>query len=406
MESPVVPRRISSVYVHTPFCAKRCRYCDFPVTAVPTADLAGWLSALRWNLRELEEEGVFVLSPELETLFVGGGTPSFLGPNAMKELAGVLGPGRLRNPDLEWTGEANPDSFSPDVARGWAGAGVNRVSLGIQSFDAGALRWLGRAHGSDQGVRAVETARKAGLGNLSVDLIFGLPRQVGRDWNRDLDRALELDLPHLSLYGLSVEPETPLGWSVAAGTEVAPGEDEYAEEYLLASHRLASEGYLHYEVSNFARPGFEARHNRVYWDRRPYLGLGNGAHSFLPPRRRWNLRDWPAYQGASVSGGAPWEADERLGEDENRLETIWLGLRTDVGLPWEDLAPAARMQAARWISEGKAVRGPETVRLTPPGWLLLDDLALTLDALQDQGGLVADVSESPRGDGARSGRVG
>jgi oxygen-independent coproporphyrinogen-3 oxidase len=393
MVSPVTPSPIPSVYVHAPFCAKRCHYCDFPVTAVAKADLPGWLSVLEWNLRQLKGEGVFLLSPELETLFVGGGTPSFLGPTAMKELAEVLGPGRLRNPELEWTCEANPDSFSPDVARGWAEAGVNRVSLGIQSFDVGALRWLGRAHGADQGEQALRTAREAGLRNLSVDLIFGLPRQVGRDWNLDLDRVLALDLPHVSLYGLSVEPGTPLGRSVAAGTVAVPGEDEYAEEYLLASHRLACEGYRHYEVSNFARPGFEARHNRVYWDGRPYLGLGNGAHSFLPPRRRWNLREWSAYQKASVLGGVPWEAEERLGADERRLETIWLGLRTDAGLPWEDLGSAARMQVDRWILEGKAVRGPETVRLTPSGWLLLDDLAVTLDALQSRGGPVMDVGE-------------
>lgn len=392
-DSRVTPVR--SLYVHAPFCARRCAYCDFAVRVAQVGDLEGWLEALAGELVILEAEGLFRLASSLDTLFVGGGTPSTLGPGAMAGLARVLGPERLRSPALEWTAEANPESFTAEVARAWAAAGVNRISLGAQSFQEEALRWLGRLHGPEGPTRAVTEARKAGIGNISLDLIFGLPGGVERDWSVDLERALALRVPHLSLYGLSVEPGTPLGEAMALGKTAGADEAQYREEFLQANETLASAGYRHYELSNFALPGYECRHNQTYWDYRPYLGLGNSAHSFLPPLRRWNLRDWGEYQDASLRGGRVLEGEEILGPTESRLERIWLWLRTFRGLPLEELSHPGRKMVLSWVEVGWAVQGRSSVVLTPEGWLLLDHLAVQLDRVEAETDRYLDASSGP-----------
>ncbi|TFH66791.1 MAG: radical SAM family heme chaperone HemW [Gemmatimonadales bacterium] len=373
------PELVRSVYVHAPFCARRCFYCDFAVSVSRTGDLDGWLGALEWELGLVEEEGYFSLGEELRTLFVGGGTPSVCGPEAMAGLVRVLGRDRLKGPDLEWTAEANPESFTSSVADGWGRAGVNRVSLGVQSFQAPALRWLRRLHGPEEPAVAIKSARTAGIENLNVDLIFGLPKEVERDWGLELDAALALGIPHLSLYGLSVEKETPLARAIEQGEVSLPDEEDYREQFITASERLTAEGYRHYEVSNFARPGFEARHNRVYWELLPYLGLGNSAHSFRAPRRRWNLRNWNAYQEANRDGALPWDSEEELTAEDARLERIWLGLRNDRGIRTYDLEPEARGLVEGWVAKWQAIVAGGVVRLTPEGWLLLDHLVVELD---------------------------
>jgi oxygen-independent coproporphyrinogen-3 oxidase len=376
---------VRAVYVHAPFCARRCVYCDFAVTVSPTGDLRGWLRALRSEMTFLEQERRFPLAGVLATVFVGGGTPSLLGPHAMRGLAGVLGQERLSDPELEWTAEANPESFNRDVAGGWARAGVNRVSLGAQSFQEAALRWMGRLHGPEGPGEAVRRAREVGIRNISLDLIFGLPGGVERDWGRDLDSALALEVPHLSLYGLSVESGTALGRRVGGGRESPGDETRYREEFLLASERLVGAGYRQYELSNFARPGFESRHNRTYWELRPYLGLGNSAHSYRFPLRRWNLRDWGEYQRATLQGSSPVEGQEELTSGAARLEALWLRLRTDSGIPVAELSPEGIALTRRWIERGDAVSASGSLRLTPKGWLLLDRLTLELDAVEHPG---------------------
>lgn len=373
---------IRSLYVHAPFCRRRCFYCDFPVTVSQSGDLEGWLEALEGELRLVEEEGLFTLASTLDTLFVGGGTPSVLGGEAMAGLARVVGPHRLESPHLEWTAEANPESFTNEVAQGWRGAGVNRVSLGAQSFQESPLKWMGRLHGPEGPGEAVARARDAGITNLSLDLIFGLPESVLRDWNAELDQALALEVPHVSLYGLTAEDGTPLGRSVAAGKIRTVGEGRYRDEFLLASERLTEAGYNQYEVSNFALPGFESRHNRTYWELNPYLGLGNGAHSFLLPHRRWNLRDWGDYQTAVGEGGLPLEGDEVLTPPQARMETLWLGLRTAEGLALKDLSEEGKRLVGSWVRAGWARRKEDRVGLLPEGWLLLDHLTVELDDVE------------------------
>lgn len=373
------PTRARYLYVHAPFCARRCFYCDFAVQVRRVGDTEGWLRALAGELAWVDSEGLLVRDETLATLYVGGGTPSLLGAGAMAGLAEVVGAERLDDAELEWTAEANPESLSAEVARAWRRAGVNRLSLGVQTFHGPTLRWMGRMHGPDGAVEAVARARAAGIDNLSVDLIFGLPAHLGRDWRRDLEDALALDVPHVSLYGLSVEAATPLGRAVREGREPVVDEDRYGEEYLIAAETLVDAGYVHYEVSNFARPGAASRHNTAYWSGAPYLGLGNGAHSFAPPLRRWNLRDWEEYALRAGSGRSPEDGRELLDPSARRLERIWLGLRTSDGLALDGFGARAADCAASWARSGLATLEDGTVRLTPEGWLLLDRLSVELD---------------------------
>jgi oxygen-independent coproporphyrinogen-3 oxidase len=238
---------------------------------------------------------------------------------------------------------------------------------------------MGRLHGGQGATDAVRAARAGGIENLSVDLIFGLPGTPERDWQEDLAAAAALDVPHVSLYGLTAEEGTPLGRRVSEGRIRMPEEERYEEEYLLAHDFLTAQGYVHYEVSNFARPGFESRHNRRYWDGSPYLGLGNSAHSFLPPTRRWNLRSWSDYLLCVQEGRSPVDEYEEVAGAEAELEFVWLGLRTREGIPLSRIhGPDARTLLRQWVAKGLARQGESRISLTPEGWLLLDELAVEL----------------------------
>ncbi len=367
-----------SLYVHVPFCVRRCSYCDFAVEATPEAPVTPWLEAVAGELRLLSTQLHWPSPVELDTVYVGGGTPSMLGADAMAAMRRAFASHVMWAADAEWTSEANPESFTVELAEGWRAAGVNRISLGVQTFHEPALRWMGRMHGLEGPYRAMAAARLAGFDNVSVDLIFGLPERLERDWNADIDRALDLEPEHVSLYGLTAEQATPLGRWVREGRESLADEDRYAEEYLLAHRRLTEAGYEHYEVSNFGLPGRRSRHNFAYWTGLPYAALGPGAHAFHPPVRRWNLRGWEAYRDAVATGALPLEGEERVSEDERALEQVWLGLRTDLGYPLEHATSAQHAMAADWSRRGLARLSDGRLRLSADGWLLLDRLALDL----------------------------
>ena len=380
------PGGVRSVYVHAPFCARRCCYCDFAVEVNRRPDSAAWLAAIQTELEWVQGFGRVRLSSALETLYVGGGTPSVLDPRHVAELAAVVGRERTRAPGFEWTVEANPESFTAQVAQRWAEGGVNRVSFGVQSFSPAALRWMGRLHSAEDAGEAVEAARTAGISNLSADLIFGLPPSVSRDWKGDLERVLGLEVPHVSLYGLTVEKGTPLARTVGEGRITPCGGARYREEYLVAAETLARAGYEHYEVSNFALPGFASRHNTACWKGAPYLGLGNGAHSYSVGRRWWNERDWAAYRDRVARSGNGRAGGEVLTPQQARLEAVWLALRTREGVDAAILGPAASPVLHRWEAGGLAEREDGAVRLTPEGWLVLDALAVELEAALERSG--------------------
>ena len=366
-----------SLYVHVPFCVRRCSYCDFAVHATAAAPVGEWLDAIEGELRLTIEERGWQAPLPLETIYIGGGTPSLVGGAGMRELARRLGRYARWDPaSVEWTAEANPESFTPEGAEGWRAAGVNRISLGVQTFHEPTLRWMGRMHGAEGPARAVAAARAAGFDNLSLDLIFGLPDRLGRDWEADVEEVLALEPEHVSLYGLTAEAATPLGRWVREGREALADEDRYADEYLVAHARLVAAGFEHYEVSNFGRPGRWSRHNFVYWTGAPYAALGPGAHGYDPPVRRWNLRDWIAYREAVARGRLPLDGEEIVPEEDAALERVWLGLRTVEGVPAEAAGAVQRELAALWEARGWARVAGGRIRLTPEGWLLLDRLAV------------------------------
>jgi len=272
----------------------------------------------------------------------------------------------IRN-DAEITIEANPEDVTVDSARAWKAAGINRVSLGGQSFDDTVLKWMHRSHDAARIGAAMHALHGAGIENISLDLIFALPDELHRDWERDLDMALALRPTHLSLYGLTVEPRTPLDRWISRGATHAPDDERYAEEYLLAHARLSVVGYQFYEVSNASLPGFRSQHNSAYWSGQPYLGLGPAAHSFDGTTRRWNLRAWEAYRRAIAEGRSAVESEERLTDEQRELEAIYLGLRTVEGL--RSPSPPPHFAAQGWV---QVIDG--RLRCTPEGWLRLDSL--------------------------------
>jgi oxygen-independent coproporphyrinogen-3 oxidase len=274
----------------------------------------------------------------------------------------------------EVTLEANPDDVSPAAARAWREAGVTRLSIGSQSFDDRVLAWMHRTHSAAQIERAVDAARGAGLDTFSLDLIFALPPELARDWDRDLARALALEPAHLSLYGLTVETGTALDRWRRRGEAGEVGEELYEAEFLRSHDVLTAAGYEHYEVSNYAFPGMRARHNSAYWERRPYLGLGPSAHSFDGNRRWWNVPPYAAWLRRLAAGGDPTEGSELLTPEQVAAEEAYLGLRTSAGLA---LAMVDRARVERWITAGWARVSDGRVRLTAAGWLRLD--ALTTD---------------------------
>lgn len=360
------------LYVHVPFCARRCSYCDFSIAVRRKTPVAEYLDGLA---RELAVSGV---PPQLATVYLGGGTPSTLGGTGIAGLAALLG-----NPTglEEFTLEANPEDVTPESARAWLAAGVNRLSLGAQSFDDAVLRWMHRTHDSEAIGRAVHAARAAGASNLSLDLIFSLPEALARDWRHDLERAIALEPDHISLYGLTVEAATPVGRWVRRGQMVAAPDARYEEEYLLAHELLGAAGYRFYEVSNAARPGREAIHNRAYWQLVPYLGVGPSAHSFDGVASRWwNEPAYTRWLERLASGDSPVVGREDLDQGQRAVEQLYLALRTTDGVALEH--PAAERLgplAPLWIRHGWAERtGDGRLRLSTLGWLRLDELVASV----------------------------
>ena len=360
------------LYIHVPFCSRRCSYCDFAIAVRRVVPAGEYVEALSAELAA--KVGSLGL---LETVYLGGGTPSKLGPDAIARLLGAISShrGAAWEADAEVTLEANPEDVTLAAARAWIQGGVNRLSLGGQSFDNRALAWMHRTHDADATLAAVANARAGGFADISLDLIFALPEELSRDWSSDLKQALELQVDHLSLYGLTVEPRTPLWRWKARGDMTEAPEDRYATEFMLAHELLRAEGFEHYEVSNFARAGKRSRHNSSYWQRTPYLGIGPSAHSYDGEARRWNARDYEDWRTRVLAGRDPIEGSEQLSEDNELAERVYLGLRTLDGLELvqSDVVTVDSWKRAGWahVSDGRVV-------LSAEGWLRLDSLASAL----------------------------
>jgi len=363
--------------VHVPFCARRCSYCDFSIAVRGTVPVREYVDALA---RELAIRYGTGEAWSLETLYLGGGTPSHLGADGVARVVESITSRATLEPSAELTIEANPEDVSLEAVLAWRAAGVNRVSLGVQSFQDAVLSWMHRVHDAAAIPRAVDAIRSAGIDNISLDLIFALPASLERDWDLDLEQALALEPRHLSLYGLTVEPHTPLGRWRERGNIVEAPEEQYAAEFLRADEVLARAGFEHYEVSNFARTGGASKHNSAYWTGASYGALGPSAHGFEGDERYWNVAAYTEWLRRLDDGRNPEGGRERLDMEERRAEAVYLGLRTRNGLVLEE-ADVARVQ--RWIEARWAVLGEgNRLVLTPQGWLRLDALAADLTVVR------------------------
>ena len=327
--------KIPGLYIHIPFCLSKCPYCDF-YSSTSISSVPAFLDAL---FKEMEiYRGRF---DSFDTVYLGGGTPSLLTP---QQLEGILMSVRenfhlISGPETtpEITVETNPADLNRSFLESMRGNGINRINIGVQSFDEKMLDFLGRRHSIKQALSAIEDSRKSGFHNLGLDLIYGIPAQDMESWLNTLKQALVFSPEHISCYQLTLEAKTPLGIRCQAGEFFIPGEELQYEFFMKTSEFLEDAGYIHYEVSNFAR-GKEhtSRHNQKYWDHSPYLGLGPAAHSFQGNQRWWNHRSLDQYLAAINAGNSPIEATETLTMEQLRLEALYLGLRTKKGISLQD----------------------------------------------------------------------
>ncbi len=369
---------LPGLYVHVPFCRSKCHYCDF-YSLTDCTLIPNWLAALE------KEAGVYNdrFGP-FDTLYIGGGTPNLLDAPQITALLDCLRRHFSFSPDTEVTLEANPDDLTPEKITLYKDLGVNRLSLGVQSFADGELAFLGRRHHARQTVQALEATRAAGFANLSLDLIYGLPGQSLENWTKTLEQALSFQPEHLSCYQLTYAEGTPLGRRKARGEVAAATEEEERNFFLCTSRFLEERGYLHYEISNFARksgPGRApcySRHNRKYWRHVPYLGLGPGAHSFQDGVRWWNVSSVEQYCQSLAQGKAPVEEREVLSAEQLRLEALYLGLRTREGVPLDLLrqTPGWENILGELKKAGLIKVSPDRVVPTLEGFLLSDRLPL------------------------------
>jgi oxygen-independent coproporphyrinogen-3 oxidase len=355
---------VAGVYISYPFCAQKCTYCNFASGVFPRRLEEQYAGALCAELRATE----WPWTPE--TVYLGGGTPSQMDPAALARVLAAV-PGRPWN---EATLEAAPGGITAAQAAAWREAGIDRVSLGVQSFEAAELRQTGRKHDAATVQREIAVLRGSDIANINIDLIAGLPHQTRASWLRSLDWVERLEVPHVSVYMLEVDEDSRLGAEILAsgaryGAAQTPGEDQVAEFYELAVERLAGMGIRRYEISNFARPGFESRHNLKYWRREPYLGFGADAHSFDGAWRWQNIGDAAHYVRAVRAGQPPVSARAPADAESERL---FLGLRLDGGVA--ELPSPFAEPIERFVREGLLLRQDGRLRLTPRGVLLSNEV--------------------------------
>ncbi|WP_183354707.1 radical SAM family heme chaperone HemW [Geomonas silvestris] len=365
----------TGLYIHFPFCLKKCLYCDFNSAASSILAREEYPQLL---VREMELRQARLAQPvQATTLYLGGGTPSLMAPAEVAALIDAAAARFSLAPDAEITLEANPGTLTLEKLSGYRSAGVNRISLGIQSFEDRLLEMLGRVHSRQEALDAFEACRKAGFDNVSIDLMHSLPGQSPAQWRQALADGIALAPEHISAYALSVEEETPFEALVESGNLTLPGEEDAAAMFEATAEVLGKGGYRHYEISNFARPGRQSRHNGAYWTRQSYLGFGAGAHSFWNDNgmgERWhNAEGAGEYREAVLSDALPEREREVLNHDQAVSEAFFLGLRVLAGLDLDQLekdygasALASRLEIVdRLVAAGQLVREGSRIRLAP-----------------------------------------
>lgn len=369
----LTPGGAFGIYVHVPFCATRCGYCDFN-TYTPAelggANPAGFLAGLRTELRLAAAR--LGSPPPVDTVFVGGGTPSLLGAAGLATVLDAIREHFVLAPDAEITTEANPESTSAEFFAQLRAAGFTRVSLGMQSTAAHVLAVLDRVHSPGRALEAAREARDAGFEHVNLDLIYGTPGESDDDLLRSVEAAVEAGVDHVSGYALVVEDGTALARRVRRGELSTPDNDELAHRYELLDARLSAAGFAWYEVSNWCRPGGECRHNIGYWNGGQWWGAGPGAHGFVGAIRCWNVKHPNAYARSLADGRLPVADYEVLNDGARHTEDVMLRVRLRDGLPVGLLSETERRRAATVVEDGLATMVSERLVLTDRGRLLAD----------------------------------
>ena len=394
------------IYIHIPFCRSKCAYCDFYSLAGREERMDDYQKALLAHLAETAPQAA---AYEVDSVYFGGGTPSFYGDKRLTALLKLLRKKYRLAKTAEITLEANPDSVDKGMLTRLRRAGFNRISLGMQSACDGELSAVGRPHNFQQTCQAVDMARQAKLKNLSLDLIYGLPGQSVESWKETVERAIALEPEHISAYGLKVEEGTPLDLRVRRGEDL-PDDDTQADCYLWTVARLEQAGYGQYEISNFAKPGFRSRHNCKYWLTRPYIGFGPGAHSDFGGRRYSFLRDLEGYIRGVLEGGAIVDEDDVIPQRERSGEYLMLRLRTTHGIEeWEyrreyfmNFEPIEQ-KLIQFEQQGLACRCGRRWRFTPEGFLVSNQLIGALLDVQESATLESTLSRVRGGEMASAG---
>ena len=368
---------MSGIYIHIPFCKKKCIYCDF-YSVAKLSDSQRYVNAV---VKELDmRHGAFVTKDSpLETVYIGGGTPSLLPLPQLQTIINAVFCIAGRERIKEVTIEVNPDDVTETYARAVASIGVNRVSIGIQSFDDNELAAINRRHNATQAIDAVKHLKQAGISNISIDLIFGLPGQTVESLAKSLDVAIALDVQHISVYNLTYEEGTRIWVMREKGTVKEADEETVVKMYDIVITKLAQAGFDHYEISNFAKPGFRSKHNSSYWNGTPYLGLGAAAHSFDGKQRMYNCPNLKQYLEKIENGEVAFTAESEAWW-ERYDETVMVRLRTSEGLDvWQveqtfggNVAHKLQEKANTFVAQGLLKRQGHTLRLTEKGVLVSD----------------------------------
>ncbi|MCQ2301816.1 MAG: radical SAM family heme chaperone HemW [Bacteroidales bacterium] len=378
---------MAGIYIHIPFCNSKCAYCGF-YSIASQKQKSAFLEALH---SEIAQRTDYLKGEEIDTIYFGGGTPSILSIEEIKGILECVSRHNKVNPAAEITLEANPDTLNPEYLQGLRKLGINKLSIGIQSFFDDDLKYLSRRHDANHARQCIGWAKQAGFDNLTLDLIYGLPTATSEKWSQNLDLFFETGAQHLSAYALTVEPNTIMAKQITAGKLQPVNEDDAVREYEILCQRAKENGFLHYEISNFAKPGFRSKHNCSYWNRTPYAGFGPSAHSFDGTSRQWNVDNISQYieyeinPSPNTTNPSP-ITKEILMPEQAYDEYVMLKLRTAWGI---DLKYMEREMGKRFsdyclkqaqilIAQGKVTQTREFLHLTDAQMLFADGIAETL----------------------------
>lgn len=371
---------MAGIYIHIPFCKQACHYCNFHFST----SLRHRGDMVEAICKEIDLQQDFLSDKNLSSIYFGGGTPSLLETTEITQILDRLAYHYSWQHDIEITLEANPDDITYDKITKLRAGGINRLSIGIQSFIDTELLASNRAHNVDESLQAVKICQDAGINNLSIDLIYGMPDSDKDSWQYNIDTALSLGVDHISSYALTVEPNTALSHMVKQGKIKLPPEITVSKQYLQLIESLTEAGYDHYEISNFAKSGKYAVHNTNYWRSVPYLGIGPSAHSFQPTFRQWNIANNAKYLQSIAENIVPYEIEQTAYADQfneyvmTRLRTMWGIDIADLHHRFSDQVVAVERNIAEYIESGHVVITDNHYRLTPEGRLLADGIASDL----------------------------